>query len=60
MGNGFNAAEELDPLFSVEDQEPEGRSTLLQGSKGGDHRPDPKIGGGNPRKEPWRAKPGSG
>ena len=22
MGNGFNAAEELDPLFSVEDREP--------------------------------------
>lgn len=25
MGNGFNAAEELDPLFSVEDQEPGGQ-----------------------------------
>ena len=56
MGNGFNAAEELDPLFSAEDQEPGGRSTLLHGSKGEDHRSDPETGGGNPGKEPWGAK----
>ena len=33
MGNGFNAAEELDPLFSVEDQEPGGQDRPVLGTR---------------------------